>query len=675
MFLCLVSLSTRAEEVYDLVIYGGTSAGVVAAVQASKMGKIAVLIEPSQHLGGLSSGGLGATDIGNKRCIGGLAREFYHRVWRHYQRDSSWTREKREEFQGPGHSGQEETAWAFEPSVAERIFRDWIEEAKVTLILGERLDFRSGVKKNGQSIASIRMESGREFVGRMFIDATYEGDLMAKAGVSYTVGREGREAYGEDLNGIQTERAVSHQFIKNIDPYRVPGDPQSGLLPGIQAEGPTEEFRGDKRVQAYCFRLCATDVPINRLPWPKPKNYDEMRYELLLRNFEAGDLREPWHPLLMPNRKTDANNNFAVSTDNIGMNYAYPEADYATRATIVQEHEDYQNGLMWTLANHPRVPAKVREHFQTWGLAKDEFVENGNWPRQLYVREARRMIGDYVMIQANCLRERVAEDSLGMGAYNMDSHHVRRFVTQEGYVRNEGDVQVRSYPYPISYRSVVPKRGECGNLFAPTCLSASHIAFGSIRMEPVFMVLGQSCATAAALAIDADKIVQDLDYAALKSRLLADGQVLDFKVVKAKGLKAKDLAGLVVDDSQAALSGFWGASEALAPFVGDGYRHDRNTEKGRQFAKFLLPIKEPGLYEVRLAYTADPNRASNVPVEITSADGVKKLRINQREAPPIDGVWRALGRFSQPSVLVLRNDGTDGYVIADAVQVVRLDGE
>jgi hypothetical protein len=377
------------------------------------------------------------------------------------------------------------------------------------------------------------MESGHNYHGKMFIDATYEGDLMAKAGVSYQVGREANRTYGETLNGVQTKNAIHHQFVKRVDPYVRPGDPSSGLLPRVHAGPAGKDGEGDRRVQAYNFRVCATDRPMNRRPWPKPENYDDREYELLLRNFEAGDQRLPWHPVLLPNRKTDSNNNFAFSTDDIGSNYAYPDGDYATREKIWQEHVHYQKGLLWTLANHPRVPEKARRHFQTWGLAKDEFVDTDNWPHQLYNREARRMVSDYVMTEHNCRGLRVATDSIGLAAYTMDSHHTQRYVSADGFVRNEGDVQVGGFsPYPISYRALVPRQAECSNLLVPVCLSASHISYGSIRMEPVFMVLGQSAATAAALAVTDDVAVQEVSYPKLRERLIRDKQILDWTRAK-----------------------------------------------------------------------------------------------------------------------------------------------
>lgn len=684
MMVAVASTSRAAASVanYDVVIYGGTSGGIAAAVQAARMGRTAVVIEPTQHLGGLTTGGLGATDIGNKRAIGGIAREFYGRVWQHYQKPESWTRQKREEYVNRRGSNDpnEKTMWTFEPHVATRIYDEMLREVadKVTVVRGERLDLARGVVKDGARITRIVMESGRGFAGKMFIDATYEGDLMAKAKVSYHVGREANAVYGETLNGVQTRHAVSHQFTRKVDPYVKPGDPKSGVLPGIEVAGPGEEFSGDRKVQAYNFRMCTTDVAENRRAWEKPANYDPQWFELLLRNFEAGDHRVPWNPVWMPNRKTDTNNNYAISTDFIGQNWAYPDADYATRAKIWQAHEDWQKGLMWTLANNPRVPEKVRAEFQRIGLAKDEFTENGNWPRQLYVREARRLISEYVMTEKNCTRAVVAPDSVGMGAYNMDSHHIQRYITPEGFVRNEGDVQVRVRPYPISYRSIRPKAEECTNLLVPMCLSASHIAYGSIRMEPVFMVLGQSAATAAVHAIEQRVTVQKIDAAKLQERLVKDGQVLDFESpeIAARVVLPKErLEGVVVDELDAVRTGFDRNSSAHPTYVDAGYHHDSNANKGEQTARFVPSLPQAGRYQVFVAYAWNPNRAANVPVTIRHADGETKVVVNQKKKPKVRELFEPVGTFrfekGKAGHVEISNAGTDGYVVIDAVQWVQ----
>ena len=514
---------------HDVVVYGGTSAGVTASVQASRMGLRTVLIEPSAHIGGLSSGGLGATDIGNKQVIGGLAREFYRRVKQHYDQPEAWNRQPRETYQNPRHTPGDDAMWTFEPHVAEQIFRDMLREAGVELIHGERLRRPDGVVKIENRIEAIIMESGRRFSGKIFIDTTYEGDLMATTGITFRIGRESEHEYGETLNGNRPALAIHHQLMPGVDPWIIPGNPASGLLPGIENAGTGEDGAGDHRVQAYNLRLCFTDDPDNRLPVEKPAGYNELDYELLFRNFEAGETHVPWHLVPMPNRKTDINNNLGVSTDLIGGSWTWAEADYTERERLYRRHLEYVQGLIWTLANHPRVPETVRQIVSQWGPCRDEFTENGGWPTQLYVREARRMVSDMVMTQHHCEGKEVLPDSVGMAAYTMDSHHVRRYVDASGHVRNEGDVQVGGFPpYPISWRAIRPKREECVNLLVPVCLSATHIAYGSIRMEPVFMVLGQSAATAAALAVQSGEnpVLQDVNYSVLKKQLLADGQIL-----------------------------------------------------------------------------------------------------------------------------------------------------
>ncbi len=683
LFVLSLSRSTpAADTTYDLVVYGGTSGGVAAALQARRMGKTAIVIEPGKHLGGLTSGGLGATDIGNKAAIGGVSREFYQRIKQHYAAPANWKYEKPSDYRSGRSSeqAQEDAMWTFEPSVAERLFDEMCREAGVVVIRQERLDLSRGiemsrgVEKQAGRITSIRMESGKTFSGRMFVDATYEGDLMAKAGVSYTVGREANSQYGDTLNGVQTKNATHHQFVNGVDPYVRKGDKSSGLLPNVHDGPPGQEGSGDKRVQAYNFRMCLTDVKENQIPFTKPAGYDERHYELLLRNFEAGETRAPWNPILMPNRKTDVNNNHGFSSDYIGHSYDWPDADYAARDKIFQEHLRYQQGLLWTLVSNPRVPAKIREEVSRWGLCKDEFADFAGWPHQLYVREARRMVSDYIMTQHHCQGRAVAQDAVGLAAYTMDSHNVQRYVDSQGQVRNEGDVQVGGFsPYPISYRSLVPKESECQNLLVPVCLAATHIAYGSIRMEPVFMVLGQSSATAAAMAIDDGVSVQKVDYGRLRERLLADKQVLEWSGPRrVAGIDLKSLKGIVIDDDEAEKHGDWASSTSVGGFVGALYLHDNNQSKGQLSARYKFAIQQPGVYDVRVIYTANPNRATNVPVQIEHADGRSRVTLNERAAPDIEKMAHSVGqfKFGPEAVIVISNEGTDGYVVIDAVQLV-----
>jgi len=521
---------------YDLVIYGGTSAAVIAAVQAKKMGKTVVIVSPDKHLGGLSSGGLGFTDTGNKAVIGGLSRDFYHRIWKHYDAAEAWRWQKKTEYGGKGQGtpaidGAQRTMWIFEPHAAEQVFEDYVKEFELPVQRDEWLDRAKGVKKDGARIASITTLSGKTYSGKMFIDATYEGDLMAAAGVATHIGREANSLYGEKWNGVQTGVLHhGHHFGKmGISPYVIPGDPKSGVLPRVSTAPPGEYGAGDKRVQAYCFRMCLTDHEPNRVPFSKPEGYDSTQYELLLRVFAAG-----WRQTFgkfdpIPNHKTDTNNHGPFSTDNIGFNYDYPEATYERRREIIREHETYQKGWLYFIANDPRVPKEVQTVMQRWGLPKDEFTDNGHWSHQLYIREARRMIGSFVMTENELLKKKPTPDSVGMGSYTIDSHNVQRYITPEGHVQNEGDIGTPlSAPYEIAYGALVPKRGEADNLLVPVCVSSSHMAFGSIRMEPVFMILGQSAATAAAMAIDAGQAVQEVPYAKLRERLLADGQILEY---------------------------------------------------------------------------------------------------------------------------------------------------
>ena len=533
-----------------MVIYGGTSAGVAAAVQAKTMGKSVVVVSPDRHLGGLSAGGLGWTDSGNKSVIGGISRGFYQRVKKYYDHRSTWKWQRPDEY-GRYRAG-DDAQWTFEPHIAERVFEDLVRDYQIPVDRDQWLNRTpgKGVKKEGRRIAAITTLSGKTYHGMVFLDATYEGDLMAAAGVGYTVGREANRKYGETLNGVQTRHAHKHQFAKPIDPYVVPGDPGSGLLPRIDDGDPGRQGEGDHRIQAYNYRVCLTRVPENRFPFPKPAGYDAAQYELLLRTLQAGSSHISGKFDMLPNLKTDTNNHGPFSTDNIGMNYDYPEASYERRREILREHRNYQQGYFYFIANDPRVPRKHRDWMSQWGLARDEFVDEGHWPHQIYVREARRMVSDFVVTENHLTGKLATPRSVGMGSYNMDSHNTQRYVDAAGHARNEGDIQVNpGGPYPIDYGAIIPKKNECENLLVPVCVSSSHIAFGSIRMEPVFMILGQSAATAASMAIDAETAVQDVPYEQLKERLLADEQVLEFVGPRAKVIRRATLPGVVVDDA------------------------------------------------------------------------------------------------------------------------------
>ncbi|MFN8356931.1 MAG: FAD-dependent oxidoreductase [Spirosomataceae bacterium] len=535
-FLVLTSFTPKVTlQTADVIVYGGTSAAIIAAVQVKKMGKSVIVVSPDIHLGGLSSGGLGYTDTGNKEVIGGLSREFYHRIYQHYQQPNNWTWQRQEEYgnkgQGtPAIDGDNRTMWIFEPHAAEQVFEDFVHENQLRVDRNQWLDRSSNgiVKKDGK-IVSFRTLSGVTYQGSMFIDATYEGDLMALAGVRYHVGREANRVYGETWNGVQTDVFHhGHHFKAKISPYKIAGDPRSGLLPEVSALPPGEYGSGDNKIQAYCFRMCLSNHPDNRIPFPRPVGYDPDRYELYARVFASGwrETFDKFDPI--PNRKTDTNNHGPFSTDYIGKNYDYPEANYARRRQIIKQHELYQKGLMYFLQNDLRVPTEVQVRMREWGLPKDEFKDNGHWPHQLYIREARRMIGTFVMKEADALGKTQVPNPIGMGSYTLDSHNIQRYVKSDGSVQNEGDIGVHpDRPYSIAYGSILPNEAECANLLVPVCVSSSHIAYGSIRMEPVFMILGQSAATAAVLAIEHNTSPQRLPYEILKAALLKDHQIVE----------------------------------------------------------------------------------------------------------------------------------------------------
>jgi hypothetical protein len=498
---------------WDLVVYGGTAGGVITAVAAAREGLRVALLEPERHLGGMVSGGLGWTDHGRKEVIGGYALEFFRRVGQKYGAP---------------------VTWHFEPHVAEAVFGDMVREAGVQVFLRHRLREQRGVARRGARIESIVLENGATFRGRVFADASYEGDLMAQAGVGYTWGREGGSEFGESLAGVR-ERTPKHQFTVRVSSY----DEKGRLLPEVSPGPRGEPGSADRKVQAYNFRLCMTERADNRVPFPKPRGYDARRFELLARMLAEMDklkqapgrwsLNDVMKPDPLPNGKTDTNNNGAFSTDYIGGSHEYPDGSYEARARIRQAHVDYVQGFLYFLANDPRVPRGLHDAMATWGLCKDEFVDSANWPRQLYVREARRMRGEFVMSQKDIQTDLTKTDSIGMGSYNSDSHNVQRIATPDGAVENEGDMQVPVQPYQIPYRLVLPKRSEAANLLVPVAFSATHVAYSTLRMEPQYMIIGQAAGVAAKLAIDAGTPVQDVDTAALAAKLRGQKAVLELK--------------------------------------------------------------------------------------------------------------------------------------------------
>ena len=510
---------------YDLVVYGATASGVMTAVYGARAGLKVALLEPGRHVGGMVSGGLSHTDVGRREVIGGAALEFYWRAGLHYGLPQYL----------------QDIAWYVEPKAAEAIFRQMLDEAGVTVLSGRRLRETDGVQKQGARLAAITMEDGERFAARVFADATYEGDLMAQSGVTFTWGRESSAQYGESLAGVRGE-TPKHQFLIDISPYGA----NHKLLPEISEAPAGEPGAADRKVQAYNFRMIFSHDPANQTPYPKPAHYDPARFELAARLF-SGMEKKLGRPLRMgevlsigpiPNEKADINNNGPFSTDYIGKSWDYPNAGYQRRAAIWRDHEEYTKEYMWFLSHDPRVAAPLRKEVNTWGLAKDEFTDNGNFPNQLYIREARRMIGEYVMTQRDIQTDLAKPDPIGMGSYNSDSHNVERVINREGFVRNEGDMQVAVEPYQIPYRVMLPKKPEAENLLVPVCFSASHVAYSTLRMEPQYMIIGQAAGVAAAMAIRANRAVQDVDTAALTRTLLEQGAILEY----VPGLQSRSIA-------------------------------------------------------------------------------------------------------------------------------------
>ena len=644
--------SSQAE--YDVCVYGGTSAGVIAAYAVAKQGKKVLLVEPGYRLGGMSSGGLGQTDIGNKQVVKGLALDFYRRVGATYGRLESWI---------------------FEPSVAENIFKDYIARGNVEVLYGHRI---VDAQKQGASITSISVESvedaqQRNISAKVFIDCTYEGDLMARAGVTYVVGREDNKVYGEDHNGVQMQHL--HQFVDNIDPYVVKGDPKSGLLWGISDAAMAPTGSGDKMVQAYNYRICLTDEPKNMIPITRPENYDSTRYELWLRLMEVQpeklSLNDYFIWSRMPNGKTDVNNRGGFSSDMIGMNHNYPEASYEERKAIIDAHTEYTKGLLYFVGHDERVPELLRKRMQLWGYPKDEYVNNGHWTPQLYIREARRMVGEYVATQADCQGRTTVTDGVGMAAYQMDSHNCQRIVIEKDgkrMVKNEGNVEIGGgLPYPIAYRSITPKREQCTNLIVPVCLSASHIAYGSIRMEPVFMVLGQSAAVAVALAVeqggvDVQKVCSCDINAVLNKDPYMDGSVPD----------------ILIDDSDASV-----VADKLWEARGKGgyglsFYELKPTSKPQSVKFSVESIPASGKWSVYSYQSANKTLTSSTSFVVTSGEKVYNTTFARDELGVLgqtSGDWALLGTYDFEEgaavTVAITNASADATMRADAVLFVK----
>ncbi len=645
-------LSAQTAQSVDICVYGGTSGGVIAAYTAKKMGKSVLLVEPGKQVGGLTTGGLGYTDIGNKYAISGLSRDFYRRVGAQYGKFEQWI---------------------FEPHVALDVYKQYLQAAGLEPLYQHRLV--SVTKDRKGYIESIVIENSAQpgtgsyqtISAKIFIDCSYEGDLMAKAGVSYFTGREANAAFNETYNGVQLRD--KHQFPDGIDPYKIPGDSSSGLLWGISPAPLALAGSGDKKIQTYNFRICLTNDPANRIAITKPAGYNSAQYELLLRVLEkkpAKDLNAFMKFDLMPNHKTDINNNGPFSTDMIGMNYDYPEGNYATREKIQQAHEDYIKGFLYFIGHDPRMPAYLRDQLLPWGYPKDEYADNGNWTPQLYVREARRMKGAYIMTQANCEGRELVADGVGMAAYTMDSHNCERIV-KDGMVKNEGDVQVGGFgPYPVSYRAIVPQAEECRNLLVPVCLSATHIAYGSIRMEPVFMVLSQSAAMAAIMAIDEHTSVQQVKVDKLKQALLlhplADNSTVEIQVDN--------------DDSkQVSLTGSW--NRVTKGCYGPSMFTTDARDGQLKTVRFTPEVLKSGLYNIYAYMPKVDSLAASMTMVCFDGKQRHNITIDQsaiRVEGQTSGEWVSLGRFSlqqgKSNYVDVSTKGANGLVVADAVLFV-----
>ncbi len=673
LFLAL-SLSAHAATEADIIVYGATPGGFCAAIAAAREGASVILLEPTDHVGGVNTGGLSFSDSNQtvRSTVMGLFDEWHTRVEKHYIDNNVVLPYKVSE--------KNADKWTYEPHVAMKVTQEMLAEAGVKVLPKHLL---KSVSKDGARIARLTTTGG-DFTAKSFIDATYEGDLMAAAGVSWTIGREGKKEFGESYAGKQYPKG--RMPISGLDAAGKP-------LPLITTTDAGPEDDGDKNVMVYSFRLCLTKEPDNRVPFPAPASYDPTRFEVVRRYFAAE--KRPillWDLYPLPGNKFDANNGIGkqFSMGLVGACNGWSEADEAGRAKIWEAHKQYTLEFYHFLTTDPAVPEHLRQELAALGLCKDEFASYGHWSPQLYVREGRRMQGEYVVSQKDIMDEPQKDDPIVVSSFPIDSHDCQRVGTGDQVV-NEGTIMpVRmpgrrnGYPYHIPYRAILPKAAECENLLVPVALSCTHVAISSIRVEPTWMILGQSAGIAAAMSAKQNLSVQKLPYPALRERLLAQKQVLDLPVlpplppepVIPVSIDPKTLPGTVLDDAQAELQGAWSRTANFKPHIGAGYLHDNQRADGRSTAIFRFKAPATGRYDLKMAYSAHETRAKKVPVTIQSGTQKTQLTADQTLPLPKGEAFRSIGAVNltgdAETTITISNTGTEGFVILDALQLVKV---
>ncbi|QIU92675.1 FAD-dependent oxidoreductase [Bacteroides faecium] len=639
------------EEKYDLIVYGGTSSGIIAAYAASKGGLKVAILEPGKHIGGLTTSGLGHVDIGNPETVGGYAREFLKRVGSHY--------------------GKTKIQVDMESSVAENVFQQMLKETGVDVYYHSRLLSRRGVVRQGNKIQNLILEDGREFSARIYIDATYEGDLMAQSGVSYTVGREAIKKYNESSAGIQPYKLVRKYNDTQLKEVKQLSDafPLDYVFSDREQVGDA-----DHRVQAYVYRLCITTNKENQVPFTKPGGYDPQRYANVLTRINRLKLLTLDKALTLyklPNQKFDVNH-----MDLVNASWKYAEASYEDRNYIESYHKHYQQGLLYFLSNDEKVPEQLRNDTKRYGYAADEFADNDNWPYMLYVREGRRMIGKYVMRQQDAWDNPHKEDAIAIGSYFMDCHTVQRFITPAGEMLEEGEMKHAPFrPYEISYGAIIPKQKECENLFVSVCMSATHTIYGSLRMEPVFMMTGHAAGAASVLAIRDNLAIQQVDIQQLQKELISQGQILHYTPEDEFYIDKETVTGYVMDDADAILTGHWGHSVSAGPFLMYDYRFVNQSATETAVAVFEPDLPGNGIYEIQIMYSPDQNRSKAVRVVIETDDGEKIVFVDMTQQIESPDYWFSLGTYKFSKVgkpkVIISNQGTGGIVVADGIRFIK----